>query len=107
MKAFLSHSSKDKALVTKVFEELGRDATWIDRAEIEWGDLFLEKIAKGVEEASDFVLFWSSASKESEWVRLELHMAFIQMLTEKAIRLFVYGILLLRGRNYCQRMLSN
>lgn len=89
MKAFLSHSSKDKVLVTKIFENLGRDATWIDRAEIEWGDLFLEKIAKGVEEASDFVLFWSSSSKESQWVRLELHMAFIQMLSEKAIRLRV------------------
>jgi hypothetical protein len=47
MRAFLSHSSADKAIVVGVQSELEPDSTWLDRAEIEWGDLFLEKIAEG------------------------------------------------------------
>lgn len=89
MKAFLSHSSKDKSLVQNVYEGLRPNAAWLDKAEIEWGQSFLEKITAGIESASDFVLFWSSAAKESTWVSLELNMAFIRMLNEKAIRLKV------------------
>lgn len=37
--------------------------------------------------ATDFVLFWSKAASSSEWVRLEINMAFIQALRRKAIRL--------------------
>jgi hypothetical protein len=89
MRAFLSHSSLDKAVVGAVHAALEKDSTWLDRAEIEWGDLFLEKIADGIESATDFVLFWSKASAKSEWVRLEVNMAFIQALRQKAIRLRV------------------
>ncbi len=87
MKAFFSHSSSDKLLVESVYAKLEPGAAWIDKAEIEWGDLFLERITDGIEKASDFVLFWSASSKKSEWVRLELNMAFIRLLQEKAIRL--------------------
>lgn len=89
MKIFLSHSSSDKTLVEAVYAKLEPNAAWIDKAEIEWGELFLEKIADGIEKASDFVLFWSVSAKKSEWVRLELNMAFIRMLRERAIRLKV------------------
>jgi hypothetical protein len=64
MKAFLSHSSRDKELVIAVHEALEKNSAWLDRAEIEWGDLFLEKISEGLEEASDFVLFWRGRSHE-------------------------------------------
>lgn len=89
MKAFLSHSSSDKMLVEAVYTKLEPTAAWIDKAEIEWGDLFLERITEGIEKASDFVLFWSASARKSEWVRLELNMAFIRMLHERAIRLKV------------------
>ena len=89
MRAFLSHSSVDKAIVISVHSELEPDSTWLDRAEIEWGDLFLEKIADGIRLATDFVLFWSKAASKSEWVRIEINMAFIQALRKKAIRLRV------------------
>jgi len=89
MRAFLSHSSLDKEIVIAVHEALEKDLTWLDRAEIEWGDLFLEKIADGIKSATDFVLFWSEAASKSEWVRLEVNMAFIQALRQKAIRLRV------------------
>jgi TIR domain-containing protein len=84
MCAFLSHSSIDKAIVVAVHERLEPDSTWLDRAEIECGDMFLEKIAEGIESATDFVLFWSASAVQSEWVRLEVNMVFIQALRSKA-----------------------
>lgn len=87
--AFLSHSSANRPLVVRLHDELGPGATWLDRAEIEWGDVFLEKIEEGIKSASDFVLFWSEASAQSHWVRLELHMALIQALRQRGIRLRV------------------
>jgi tetratricopeptide (TPR) repeat protein len=89
MNIFLSHSSTDKALVEKIYNGLEPIVAWLDRAEIEWGEVFLEKITDGIQNASDFMLFWSSSARKSEWVRLELNMAFIRMLSEKAIRLRV------------------
>lgn len=89
MKAFLSHSSANKQLVVRIHEELTPDAAWLDRAEIEWGGLFLEKISAAIEEATDFVLFWSRDASQSNWVRLELNMAFIRLLRERAMRLRV------------------
>ncbi len=86
MRAFLSHSSIDKAIVIGVHKELEEDSTWLDRAEIDWGEMFLERIADGIKSATDFVLFWSRAASKSEWVRLEINMAFIQALRRKAIR---------------------
>jgi hypothetical protein len=89
MRAFLSHSSANKTLVSSVYDALEKDAAWLDRAEIEWGELFLERISKGLEACTDFVLFWSSASANSAWVRLEINMAFILALHERSIRLRV------------------
>ena len=89
MRAFLSHSSSDQALVRAVHEALRPGATWIDRAEIEWGQRFLDAIEEGIQSASDFVLFWSAAAAKSEWVQHETHMAFIRMLKERAIRIKV------------------
>lgn len=48
-----------------------------------------KKIADGIKSATDFVLFWSKEAAKSEWVRLEINMAFIQALRHKAIRLRV------------------
>lgn len=87
IRAFLSHSSADKSIVKHVHDALLQGSTWLDRAEIEWGDLFIEKIEAGIQNASDFVLFWSASAAQSAWVRLETHMAFIRMLQERAIRI--------------------
>jgi tetratricopeptide (TPR) repeat protein len=89
MRAFLSHSSIDKEIVIAVHSGLEQGSTWLDRAEIEWGTLFLERIAHGIASATDFVLFWSAAAAASEWVRIELNMAFVQALRRKAIRIRV------------------
>ena len=86
MKAFLSHSSVDKDFVMEIYESLQPHTLWLDRAEIEWGNIFLEKIEEGIRSASDFILFWSKHSAESEWVRLEVNMAFLESINRRAIR---------------------
>jgi hypothetical protein len=65
-------ASVDKEVVISVYKGLEKDSIWLDRAEIEWGDLFLERIAEGIASATDFVLFWSTNASKSEWVRLEV-----------------------------------
>lgn len=89
MRAFLSHSSKDKPIVGKIHAALGAEAAWLDAAEIELGAILLERIAAGIEEAADFVLFWSEHSSASAWVRHEIHMGFIRSLEDKALRMIV------------------
>ncbi len=88
-RAFLSHSSIDKAIVLAVYEALSPNAAWLDRAEIEWGKRFLDAIEDGISSATDFVLFWSATAAKSEWVKHETHMAFIRALGQRAIRIKV------------------
>ena len=87
MKAFLSHSSADKDFVIQVYDALEPECLWLDRAELEWGSIFLEKIEAGIKAATDFVLFWSRHSAKSPWVDVELHMAFMELVLRRAIRL--------------------
>lgn len=89
VRAFLCHSSSDKSVAIAVHDALHPDSIWLDRAEIEWGQPFMEAIQEGIQSASDFVLFWSAEAAQSEWVRIETHMAFIRMLQERAIRMRV------------------
>ena len=87
MKAFLSHSSEDRQIVDRVLDELGASTVWLDRAELRVGDEFPQQIEQAIENATHFVLFWSESSAASPWVRLELNMAFTQLLEQNAIRL--------------------
>lgn len=59
--------------------------SWVDLYEIEVGDILLEEIATGIEEATDFVLLWSAHSANSRWVRFEFNMAFVRYIEDNAI----------------------
>lgn len=89
MRIFLSYSSHDSHIVTEVWERLGPQITWLDRVNIDLGDIILEKIARGIEEATDFVLFWSKSASQSQWVRIELHMGFLRSLEQSGCKLRV------------------
>ena len=89
MRVFLSHSGHDAAIVKEVWEGLGPRVAWVDKADIDLGDIVLEKIAAGIEEATDFVLFWSKSASESPWVRIELHMGFLRFLEQSGCQLRV------------------
>ena len=89
MRAFFSYSTADRHFVDAVYNALEPDCVWIDKAEIEWGQRFLDSIVEGIKQASDFVLFWSRSSACSDWVKLETNMAFVQALKRHAIRIRV------------------
>jgi tetratricopeptide (TPR) repeat protein len=89
MRVFLSHSKYDKATVEEVWRRLGPRVAWLDRVEIDVGDIILEKVEEGIKQATDFVLFWSKNASESQWVRIEVHMGFIRVLEQSGCKLRV------------------
>lgn len=83
MRVFLSHSSMDKPLVSKVYDNLNENIAWIDKVNIENGDNIPDKIGEGIQLATHFVLFWSKSASKSNWVKAELNAAFVQMMSSK------------------------
>lgn len=71
-KAFLSHSSNDKALVEKIAHKLGNNNCHYDRFTFEAGNITLDEIFKSLEDTDVFVLFISSKALESVWVQKEI-----------------------------------
>ncbi len=70
---FLSHSSRDKDIVTEFFRRLKRTRVclWFDTLDIVPGEVILEKIVDGISRAQILVLFVSSNSVSSPWVKYE------------------------------------
>lgn len=76
IKAFLSHSSKDKTeYVKKVAIALGRDNINYDEFTFEEGEKNLDEILRGLLESELFVIFLSKNSLQSEWVKREINEA--------------------------------
>ncbi len=92
MKAFLSHSSKDKPIVDAVQKELGRQFTLSDSNNFETGEEFVQAIRRCLDEAGIFVLFASRNSMASIWVKLELEEAWQRKLRGTIKRSLVYII---------------
>jgi hypothetical protein len=82
-KAFLSYSSKDKALA----ERLARDLTlsgvdvWYAEWKIAPGDSLRRKIDSGIEAASHFLVLLTPNSLQSEWVQTELDAGMIRRIS--------------------------
>ena len=70
---FLSHSSKDKAVVRAVSERLRKDGlrVWLDDWEIRPGDVIPSKIEEGLERSRVLVLCMSAQAFGSDWAQLE------------------------------------
>jgi hypothetical protein len=70
---FLSHSSKDKAVVRPIAERLKRDGlrVWLDDWEIRPGDNIPAKIEEGLEHSRVLVLCMSASAFGSDWAQLE------------------------------------
>ena len=83
IKAFLSHTSVDKDLVSLVHKKLSANNAWYDAANIENGESIPEKINEGLRVATHYVLFWSENAKNSSWVKAELNAAFVRLLANK------------------------
>jgi len=82
-KAFLSYSSKDKALA----ERLARDLTlsgvdvWYAEWKIAPGDSLRRKIDSGIEAASHFLVLLTPNSLKSEWVQTELDAGMVRRIS--------------------------
>lgn len=76
MKIFLSHSSTDKLIVKRVYDELGAALCHYDEATFDPTGSVPIEIFKALNECSHFVLFASPAAVASPWVQGELARAF-------------------------------
>src|SRR5690242_1387679 len=72
---FLSHSSKDEAVVREIAERLRGDGirVWLDLWEIRKGDSIPAKIERGLEKSRVLVLCMSANAFGSSWAHLESH----------------------------------
>jgi len=88
MKIFLSHNSKDKAVV----EQIGKWLTnrgylvWLDKWSMTAGDSLIEKVGQGIESSDKLVVFLTEDSVESNWVKKEVATGLIlEMAEEKGL----------------------
>jgi hypothetical protein len=80
MKVFISHSSKDEALTTKVvssLEQAGLDV-WYDQREIMPGDNWADKVAQGLRESDAMVVLFTPSALESDSMRRNIDYALTQ-----------------------------
>src|SRR5712691_9747596 len=70
---FLSHSSRDKAVVRELAERLKRDGlrVWFDEWEMQGGDRIPSKIEEGLKHSRVLVLCMSANAFGSDWAQLE------------------------------------
>jgi hypothetical protein len=94
MKIFLSHPSRDKALVREVKELLPSFLnTWLDEDSLSWGESFPAELKSTIQSGIDFLLiFLNKDALNSKWVMQELEWALRR--ERKLRRTFVLPILL-------------
>ena len=92
MKAFLSHSTKDKPLVEEVAVHLGRQFCLYDKFSFDSGEEFGSAIKRCLSESAVFVLFASRNSNSSTWVKFEIEEALEHKVRETIQKSLVYII---------------
>lgn len=88
-KAFLSHSSLDKATVRKIKEKIQRIWTYFDEDCFEPGEDFRNAIVERLSDTNLFVLFVSKSSLDSSWVKFEIEEAYWQTIKRNNISVLV------------------
>jgi hypothetical protein len=76
-KVFISHSSKDKAIVERLRKtlELHTQDTWVDSRELRGGDPLESEIFSAIQDAGACIVLISPNSFQSRWVSKELGQA--------------------------------
>lgn len=87
IKAFISHSSKDKPFVRKLKEDLNFNGieTWVDEDELTPGDKLYDTLILALQSSSHFLIVLSNNIKTSHWVDTEINEA-ISSLDKKIIK---------------------
>lgn len=113
MKIFLSHRSKEKALIREFMEELPDFLNpWLDEKTLKWGEMFPDKLKQIISFEVDFlIIFFDKDWYESDWVKQELDWAIER---EQVLqRTFILPILLPEVDNkslpngFCDRLSLN
>lgn len=91
---FLSHSSKDKAFVSRLATDLKSRGVpvWFDQWELKVGDSLTEKIEQGISQSGWLAVVISRNSASSDWVQKELRAAQARELRDKNV--FVLPIII-------------
>ena len=92
MRAFLSHTSKDKGIVSQVAKELGRQYCVYDQWTFESGEDFRRAIRNGLDTSDVFVLFASKASLARDWVQFEIDEAELRRIRGSIKKFLVFLI---------------
>ncbi len=73
MRLFLSHSTKDKAVVEKLAEELRTRLfePWLKEADIDQAEDFVQKIDEELKRTNPVLLIWSPEADASKWTHKE------------------------------------
>jgi len=89
MKVFISYSSTDHWIASKVREDIGKLGVevFLDRREIESGDEIDEQIRRHLREADEILLLVSPAALRSHWVMMEVGAA--RMLGKRLVPILV------------------
>jgi hypothetical protein len=86
-RVFLSHSSADKAFVSRLANDLQarKVPVWFDRWELKIGDSLTQRIQDGIAESSWLAIVLSKNSVKSEWVKKELAAAHAMELHKRSV----------------------
>lgn len=90
--AFLSHSSKEKEFVESLALDLGKENVFLDKWDLDAGDLLPEEIARGIFDAKWFVIIASKKAMESRWVKYEINLAIVRWIEEQDFKIIVAKI---------------
>jgi hypothetical protein len=92
--AFLSHSSMDKQVVEKLAQRLGKERVFLDKWDLEVGDVLPAKIAEGIVDPSSkwFILIASKNSMDSRWVKYEVNVAILRQIEEENYKIIILKI---------------
>lgn len=76
--AFLSHSSKDKPLASRLVGDIEAAgfSVWFDRDNLRGGDPLIEELQDALSRSKRLILLWSKAASKSEWVDAEWQAAY-------------------------------
>lgn len=94
IRAFISHSSKDKPFVRKLKEDLNFNEvdTWVDEDELKPGDKLYDTLILSLQSSSHFLIVLSNNIKNSHWIDTEINEA-ISSLDKKIIKKIIPVIL--------------
>ncbi len=92
IKAFISHSSKQKAFALELVESLGRDYCGIDCFDLQPAYKTIDEIYRVIEESTVFVLLVSRDSLNSDWVQKEIRYAKTKLQPNEMNRFWPYLI---------------